>query len=448
MVVLFATLSITQTAPDTLWTKTINGYEANFAQQTHDGGLIILTDGGDVIRFNESGDTLWTERYRCPGGGGMASFPCSVHIKETSDLGFIMSCCINHYFWDDHSHLFKINSAGDSLWLSVEVGACRFEWIEQTSDQGYIVTGGFFQEEYGDIIKFSEIGDTLWTRNRGGNCIKQTPDKGYIMTGTIPRSDESPDRGNAVLFKINEMGDSLWKKIYNRDDLSREIGKQILLTSDNGYIILSEYWYTDQEYPYSWLIKTNESGDTTWTKSLNVGYNYIQQTTDKGFILIGDSEEKDLWIIKLSENGYTQWTKTLNNLCGVFIEQTSDNGYIAVAHTSPPADIPTLIIRLASDPLNIEINPITFPNQFRLYQNYPNPFNPSTQISFNLPKPEFVTLEIYNTLGQKIETLLNKAMKAGQHEVEFNAQNLSSGIYFYRIEAGEFQDVKKMVLLR
>ena len=88
------------------------------------------------------------------------------------------------------------------------------------------------------------------------------------------------------------------------------------------------------------------------------------------------------------------------------------------------------------------------PVTFVLHQNYPNPFNPSTQISFNLPKPEFVTLEIYNTLGQKIETLLNKAMKAGQHEVEFNAQNLSSGIYFYRIEAGEFQDVKKMVLLR
>ncbi len=85
---------------------------------------------------------------------------------------------------------------------------------------------------------------------------------------------------------------------------------------------------------------------------------------------------------------------------------------------------------------------------FHLSQNYPNPFNPSTKISFTLPKLEKAKIEIYNTLGQKIKTLLNQQMKAGQHILEFNGQNLSSGIYFYRIEAGEYMDVKKMVLLR
>ena len=88
------------------------------------------------------------------------------------------------------------------------------------------------------------------------------------------------------------------------------------------------------------------------------------------------------------------------------------------------------------------------PKILMLYQNYPNPFNPSTKIKFTLPKPETVKIEVYNIIGQKIETLLNKHMPSGYHEVEFNVQNLSSGIYFYRIEAGEFQDVKKMVLLR
>jgi predicted GH43/DUF377 family glycosyl hydrolase len=86
-------------------------------------------------------------------------------------------------------------------------------------------------------------------------------------------------------------------------------------------------------------------------------------------------------------------------------------------------------------------------NDYTLKQNYPNPFNPSTQISFTIPKHENVTLEVYNLIGQKIETLLNKPLSAGIHEVEFNAHNLSSGIYMYRIEAGAWQDVKKMVLL-
>ena len=88
------------------------------------------------------------------------------------------------------------------------------------------------------------------------------------------------------------------------------------------------------------------------------------------------------------------------------------------------------------------------PKKFALFQNYPNPFNPSTRIKFTLPKPETVKIEVYNTLGQRVKILLDRQMKAGDHEIEFNAQNLSSSIYLYRIEAGEFQEVKKMVLIR
>ena len=88
------------------------------------------------------------------------------------------------------------------------------------------------------------------------------------------------------------------------------------------------------------------------------------------------------------------------------------------------------------------------PSTFVMHQNYPNPFNPSTKIKFALPKSEFTKIEVFNTLGKNIKTLLNRHIKAGHHEVEFNAQNLSSGIYYYRIEASEFQDVKKMILIK
>ena len=88
------------------------------------------------------------------------------------------------------------------------------------------------------------------------------------------------------------------------------------------------------------------------------------------------------------------------------------------------------------------------PSTIALYQNYPNPFNPKTVISWQLAVGSHVELCIYNILGQKIKTLLNKPMPAGYHEVEFNGQDLSSGIYLYRIEAGGWKDVKKMILIR
>jgi hypothetical protein len=95
------------------------------------------------------------------------------------------------------------------------------------------------------------------------------------------------------------------------------------------------------------------------------------------------------------------------------------------------------------------------PSRYALMQSYPNPFNPSTKIKFALPKPGEVKIEVYNIIGHKIEELFSQYMKAGHDEVEFNAQNLSSDVYFYRIEVRDparktvaFQDVKKMVLLK
>ncbi len=91
---------------------------------------------------------------------------------------------------------------------------------------------------------------------------------------------------------------------------------------------------------------------------------------------------------------------------------------------------------------------ISTPNNYFLSQNYPNPFNPSTVINFTLPKLEFVNLSVYNMLGEKVKELVNNTMKAGFHTVTFNASNSSSGIYFYKVSAGNFVSVKKMILLK
>ncbi len=88
------------------------------------------------------------------------------------------------------------------------------------------------------------------------------------------------------------------------------------------------------------------------------------------------------------------------------------------------------------------------PKEFSLGQNYPNPFNPSTNIQFALPEQAEVTLKVYNLLGREISTLVSGRMNAGNHKIEFNASGLSTGLYFYRIQAGSFIQTKKMMLIK
>jgi len=88
------------------------------------------------------------------------------------------------------------------------------------------------------------------------------------------------------------------------------------------------------------------------------------------------------------------------------------------------------------------------PSSYALNQNYPNPFNPTTEIAFALPSKADVTLKIYNILGQEVTTLVDKAMNAGNHVVQWDASENATGVYFYKIEAGDFTETRKMMLLK
>jgi hypothetical protein len=90
----------------------------------------------------------------------------------------------------------------------------------------------------------------------------------------------------------------------------------------------------------------------------------------------------------------------------------------------------------------------SLPESFSIYQNYPNPFNAQTSIQYSLSEPSDVTIEIYDLLGRKLETLVNGNQAAGNHQQEWNADSHSSGIYFYRIKAGEYSETKKMLLIK
>lgn len=88
------------------------------------------------------------------------------------------------------------------------------------------------------------------------------------------------------------------------------------------------------------------------------------------------------------------------------------------------------------------------PKEYILEQNYPNPFNPTTTIQYSIPFSEKVSLKIFNLLGEEVKTLTDDFQEAGKYSVQFNANNLASGIYFYKLQAGSFVETKKMILLR
>ena len=90
----------------------------------------------------------------------------------------------------------------------------------------------------------------------------------------------------------------------------------------------------------------------------------------------------------------------------------------------------------------------TSPKTFSVEQNYPNPFNPSTKIVYSIPHISNVTLKVFNILGQQVKTLVNQTQSQGTYTVTFNASSLPSGIYFYSLEAGDYTQVKKMILLK
>ena len=112
-----------------------------------------------------------------------------------------------------------------------------------------------------------------------------------------------------------------------------------------------------------------------------------------------------------------------------------------------PFSIPGLKTEIISNIVSVNETP-NIPNTITLYQNYPNPFNPSTTIKYQIPNAGLVTLKVYDLLGNEVATLVNKEKPVGTYEIGFSASGLSSGIYFYKLQSGNFTETKKMILIK
>jgi hypothetical protein len=128
---------------------------------------------------------------------------------------------------------------------------------------------------------------------------------------------------------------------------------------------------------------------------------------------------------------------------GIAFSPGGDTAYVGVFNYSPSVQ---MFVRGGA--VSVEQGQNEIPSRYSILQNYPIPFNPSTMISYDLPKESHVTVVVYNTLGQLVTTLVDEKKNAGHYQIQWDASTMPSGVYFYRIQAGEFIGTKKMILLR
>ena len=243
-----------------------------------------------------------------------------------------------------------------------------------------------------------------------------------------------PVSGNTLIMKTTDSGNS-W--LSQNNDLSAIF----FIDSSNGWGV-GNYGMFPRRVQ---ILKTIDGGEN-WTSLLDqptIEDNFLNNIhfTDinKGWV-VGDAGT-----VLYTVDGGTTWipqqSGTTNNLNNVFFTDFN-NGWIigdngTILHTSNAG-----VTFIEEAQANV------IPTEFLLFQNYPNPFNSSSIIKYSIPKSSQVSLKIFNALGQEIETLVNEEKPVGTYQVNWNAVNLPSGIYFYQLQAGDFIQTRKMILLK
>jgi photosystem II stability/assembly factor-like uncharacterized protein len=232
--------------------------------------------------------------------------------------------------------------------------------------------------------------------------------------------------GSAVLSTNN--GET-WVLLFGNGDLSSIVN----LVASDSFVFLKTGDGTN-------LFSINNG--TNWSpENSNLIFNNVQSIAVIGNNIFAGTKNGGVF---LSTNNGTDWAQVNNGLANNFIRSIVISGNYLFAGTYGSG----VWRRPLSELVGVSKEANELPKDYTLSQNYPNPFNPSTVISYSLPSASNVKLIVYNTIGQTVNVLENKFKNADTYSVNFNAADLPSGIYFYKLEAGQFSQVKKMMVIK
>ncbi len=382
-----------------------------------------------TIKYDVYGNTLWLSTYDGPAHSGDIAvsftkdrFGDLFVSGESVGIGTYYDYCIVKY---DHE-------TGDSIWVARYSGAAN----DMDSPSGIVtdiygncyVTGWSMKDTTLDIltIKYSRYGEKVWETRYDGTYRGE--DRGYDIAidslcnvYVAGRSMVVSNNPNCILLKYNENGVQQWVQTYgglaNYYDAFYEVQVDRF---DNiyttGFILTSLLHYP---YNYDFITaKYSPNGDLMWMEI----YSDTANNPNQAYLLAVDKK------------------------CNVFV---SGDFYIS----STNRDFCTLKYSQLMGIANINNKQ---PGNFSLSQNYPNPFNPTTNIKFSIPLSRgvsegwgvLVRLIIYNILGREIAVLVNERLSPGTFEIEWDASNYPSGVYFYKLLTSEFIETKKMVLIK
>jgi len=332
------------------------------------------------------------------------------------------------------------NSSGGTILYSTDNGST---WNgvtgapTGTSTNGFLVLGNnIFAYAAGGIYKSSDGGLNWANKGASGIDVTMTEQNGILLVGST----------NNGLFKSTDTGEN-WTSAnaglngdFNAGYLW-SLGNKVFFNAQSGNV----YESTDQgdNWTQTSLPEMPQFGEIAFEPKRISDKVYFRVQAPN---LITFDTESYLFV---ATDSNPQWTNITGNLpissAKMGKEVAEFNGFIFIGYQFSDNYV---YKRDVSSITDVKDNVIGVPEEYKLYQNYPNPFNPSTNIQFSIPNSSFVSLKVFDVLGKEVAILVNQELKTGTYIYNFNASNLSNGVYFYKITAGTFTETKKMILTK
>jgi len=381
-----------------------------------DSLIYVCTVDAGVFRSADNGSTwmpLGLAEAGLPGVGSIATDNTGT-LLAGSGTGVVYRLRSDGLGWDRVLRTVNVMGAG----LSSDSSGAFFVrtgdgYVYRSTDQGTTWTRGRISSRR-SVTGLTVTADTVFVVDNGARIYKST-DQG--LTWTLLSSSWNTILLYAFCLTSNSSG-HLFTGGYGDNKVSR--------STDGGMTWIAAA-----------LPVLDENVQVTNICVNSLGFLYASVST-KGLGAYHGSEG----VYQSTDNGDT-WAPLKTGLAGSDFRPLAidKRGYVFVGSEYGVfrSTQPTTSIRESSN---------SMPTSHSLFQNYPNPFNPSTTIEFSLPRAEDVTLKIYNLLGEEVERLVSERLQAGTHSLQWNAVGMSSGVYFYRLQAGEFTETKKLILLR